>query len=344
VLLVGGAALLLARLIGADSAAPSAASIAEQVVTVVVAQAVAIAVVARTRVLAGLTFAAGARTGTHSARAGLAATVLAGSAAALLVAGALPPWIAEPAAARQQDRPLVIAHRGYDAGGPENTIAGLEAAARFHPDHVEVDVQQTADGDYVASHDVNLTVLAGKNESIYEMSTGEVTRTTVTMHGHSDTIPTMTEYVRRAGELKIPLLIELKVTGHEKREPVAELLAQLDASGTTATHAFHSLDSGAVQELKRQRPELRVGLTLGLNLGQLPRTECDFYVVEQASITPGMIDEAHRQGRDLYAWTVNEGPAMQALLDIGVDGLVTDRPDGALRVSAAVAAEEDAAG
>jgi glycerophosphoryl diester phosphodiesterase len=181
---------------------------------------------------------------------------------------------------------------------------------------------------------VNLTVLAGRNENIYEMSTAEVVQTAVSMHGRTDTIPTMTEYVERARELGIPLMIELKITGNETRDPVDELLAELDAIDGTEGNVFHSLDRAAVEKLKRLRPDLHVGLTIAINVGKLPDVGNDFYVVEQASLTPEMIDWSHARGLPIYAWTVNDRMAMDALLAAGIDGLVTDQLDEAVALLA----------
>lgn len=222
---------------------------------------------------------------------------------------------------------LVIGHRGYDSGGVENTIGGLEAAAALHTDVVEADFQQTADGGFVASHDTNLLVLSGKNKNIYELTTEEVTSTTVTMKGHSERIPTLGAYVTRARELSMPLLIELKVTGHEQAGFVEAFLAELDDLDALNGNWFHSLDPSVVQTIKAQRPQLRVGLTIGLLYGPLPDSPCDFYVIEQASLSAEMIRNAHQAGRAVYAWTVNGEPTMRALLREGIDGLVTDRPD-----------------
>jgi glycerophosphoryl diester phosphodiesterase len=236
--------------------------------------------------------------------------------------------VTEPAPlSSDQGQALVIGHRGYDSGGVENTLGGLVAAAAMKTDLVEADFQQTADGAFVASHDTNLLVLAGKNQNIYEMTVAEVTATTVTMKGHSDTIPTMAAYVQMAREIGMPLLIELKVTGHEKPGYVEDFLAELDAVDGFKGNIFHSLNPAAVEKIKTIRPDLRVGLTIGLLYGSLPTTPCDFYVIEQASLTTAMIEAAHGQGKDVYSWTVNGGLSMRALLRAGVDGLVTDRPD-----------------
>jgi glycerophosphoryl diester phosphodiesterase len=241
-----------------------------------------------------------------------------------VAAEALP---AAPASA--SSHALVISHRGYDSGGVENTISALEASVPFHPDYVEVDVQQTGDGGFVASHDSNLLVLAGLDKNIYEMTTQEVTQTTVSMRGNSGTIPTMREFVIRARELGVPLMIEPKVTGHETPGFVSDMLAELQSvDGLTGT-LFHSLDPTVVRQISEQNPDLPVGLTIGMLYGSLPDGPADFYTVEQASVTPALIAEAHHRGAKIYAWTVNDDLTMRALLREGIDGLVTDRPDAA---------------
>ncbi|RWZ50070.1 hypothetical protein ELQ90_12060 [Labedella phragmitis] len=261
----------------------------------------------------------------RSASARPAAVVVVASIAALAISGAV---VTSSATAGESDDPLVIAHRGYDRGGPENTISGLEAAARRGADVVEVDVQQTADGGFVAAHDTNLLILAGLDRNLYDMSTEEATATTVTMHGRSDSIPTMTEYVERAIELGMPLLVEFKVTGHEADGFVEDALRELDALGALdGRNLFHSLDAETVRAVERIHPGLRTGLTLAMYSGRLPAIGADFFVVEQASITPDMVADAHSRRAPLYAWTVNDDLDMLTLLDMGVDGIVTDRID-----------------
>jgi glycerophosphoryl diester phosphodiesterase len=224
----------------------------------------------------------------------------------------------------------ILAHRGDIWGGVENTLGALEAAARSHPDYVEVDVQETRDGVFVASHDTNLLVNAGVNRNIFEMDAAEVTTTVVREHGFTATIPTMAEYVTRARALGVPLLIELKVHGHEEPGYVERFLAELDALGATDDEIYHSLDPGTVAELKRDRPGLRVGLTIALSLGGAPDTAADFFVIEQASFTEDFLEQAHRLGKPVYVWTVDDDDRIRALLRTPVDGIVTDQPRRAI--------------
>ncbi|MFT4122472.1 MAG: glycerophosphodiester phosphodiesterase [Microbacteriaceae bacterium] len=231
---------------------------------------------------------------------------------------------AQAKASRAAADALVFAHRGDYWGGVENTIGALEAAAQDEPDYVEVDVQQTSDGVWVASHDDNLLVLAGVNENISDMTAAEVTSTVVHQHGFSDTIPTMAEYVTRAQQLGVKLLIEIKVHGTEQPGFVEDFLSVLDGLGVTDDEMYHSLDADVVDELKELRPELTVGLTIAISAGGVPDCDCDFFSIEQASFSDEFLTEAHRQGKDVYVWTVNDFSRIRDLLRMPVDGIITD--------------------
>lgn len=256
----------------------------------------------------------------------------AGTAAAALVLSAS--FAASPAlgqTATGAGDAQILAHRGYSAGGVENTLGALEAAATHQADIVEADFQETADGHFVASHDTNLLVVAGVNRNIHEMTLAEVRKVTVREGGFADRIPTMQEYLEHADELGIPVLVELKVTGHESKGYLERFLAQLDATGTTTQNIYHSLSPRAVKEIKAQRPELRVGLTVAMSVGGLPKANADFYTLEQASFTREFLEQAHALDREVYAWTVNDESTIRELLGIGVDGIVTDNVELAIR-------------
>jgi len=271
----------------------------------------------------------GTRVARHPAFIGLAA------AAVMAIAGATVVNTSAAYASNPGDA-LVFGHRGYDSGGVENTIGALEAAVAFAPDFVEVDVQQAGDGGFIASHDTNLLVLAGINTNIYEMTTAEVTATTVRMKGNSGTIPTMAAFVTRAAQLEMPLLIEFKLNGHEKPGFVGDALAELDALGALSTNTYQSTSALVVAEIKRLHPELRVGFTIGMLRGGAPTVDCDFYTLEQASYSSEFLTTAHALGREVYVWTVNNSLTMRSLLRDGVDGLVTDRIDTAQRYAARI--------
>lgn len=223
--------------------------------------------------------------------------------------------------------PLVIAHRGFVWGGVENTISALDAAAAKHPDIVEVDVQQTKDGHFIASHDTDLLVLSGRNVHTYDLTLAQAEATTVSARGFSDTIPSMVDYVRHAQKLGIKLLIEPKVHGHETPDFMDRLVRELESVGPLEDNIYHSLDADVVENLKARRPDLSVGYTIAMTAGGTPDVNCDFYVVEQASYSRRFMAEARAQHRPVYVWTVNREDRMRQYLYDGVAGIVTDHPD-----------------
>lgn len=226
---------------------------------------------------------------------------------------------------------LVIAHRGFVGGGVENTIGALEAAAALHPDLIEADFQETKDGRFIASHDSNLLLVSGQNVNTFDLTFDEATAITVSVGGYSDTIPSMAEYVTRAHELGVKLLIEIKLHGHESPDYLDRFLAELDSLQLTDKNIYHSLDAHTVEMLKARRPELRVGYTIAMTLGDIPDVNCDFLVLEQSSYTPEFLDGARAAGKPLYMWTVDDEVAIRDYLRLGVDGIVTDHPDVAMR-------------
>jgi glycerophosphoryl diester phosphodiesterase len=226
---------------------------------------------------------------------------------------------------------VVLAHRGFVGGGVENTIGALEAAAGTRPDYVEVDMQETADGHFVASHDTNLLMVAGLNDDIFNMTLREVTAVEQYQSGFTGKIPSMVDYVSRAAELGVPLVIELKVHGHESPDFIDRFLTELDEAGGADRNRYHSLNADVVTGLKERRPSLNVGYTIALSMGDVPAVDCDFFVIEQGSFTPEFLAAAHSLGKPVYVWTVNEESTIRSLIRMGVNGIVTDTPDVAVR-------------
>lgn len=237
----------------------------------------------------------------------------------------------------------VIAHRGFVGGGVENTISALEAAADVGPDYVEIDVQETKDGRFLLSHDVNLWLVSGKNVNTYELTLEEAVDIKVSVGGFTDRMSSMVEYVKRAEELGVTLLIELKIHGHESPDVVEDFLATLDSIGSTGKHIYHSLNAGVVKELQARRPELTVGRTMAISIGDVTRIAGDFLVVEQTFFTEELAQYARQENKQVFVWTVNDEDAIREYLRMPVDGIVTDKPDVAVRERARIENERGSA-
>lgn len=114
-----------------------------------------------------------------------------------------------------QPATLVLAHRGFSEVGVENTIQDLAAAAAG-ADLVELDVMETSDGQFVVLHDASWQRLAGQDLNVASLTLAEITAVQVTdTIGHSVVIPAFEDYLLRAQELELPLLVEIKLHGGE---------------------------------------------------------------------------------------------------------------------------------
>jgi len=232
-----------------------------------------------------------------------------------------------PALERYSDgTTLVIAHRGLTEHAVENTIPALEAAAAAGADVVEFDVQQTKDGDWVVMHDFDLSRLTGSPGAVKDMTLAEATALTVREGENEGTVPSMREWVRRAHELGMPLLIEIKPHGQETPDYLQRFYAILDEEGITDASLYHSLSADVVAGQHAMRPETTIGYIVPIAFGAgVPETPADFIVVEEFSYSDALRQALHDSGRGILVWTVNDETAMRGYLRDGVDGIVTDQ-------------------
>jgi glycerophosphoryl diester phosphodiesterase len=247
-------------------------------------------------------------------------------------------------ATRRQDEAEVIAHRGSSATAPENTLAAFRLAIEEGADFVELDVQESADGEVLVAHDSDLMKVAGDARKIWETDAAELRAVDIGSHAgaqfSAERLPTLAE-VLAVCKGKVRVIVELKSYGHDQQleERVA---AVVEAAGMEDDCIFMSLDHSMVGAMKRLRPKWRVGVLAAKALGDLTSLDADFLAVEARMATSRFVRRAHRAGQDVYVWTVNDPAWMLTFMSRGADGLITDRPDVARQVVARRAELSDA--
>ena len=235
-----------------------------------------------------------------------------------------------------RDTVAIIAHRGAAGRAPENTIAAVRAAIEDGADWIEIDVQESSDGEIVVIHDSDLMKLAGVNRKIWDMSLMELKRVDIgSWFGEefsTERIPTLGEVLEEVRG-KALLLIELKYYGHDQHleQGVVEVVEQ---AGMVEGVAFMSLKREGIEKLQKLRPEWRAGLLLSKTIGSLSSLEMDFIAVNMGTAGPGFIRKAHAGGKELFVWTVNDQVSMTRMMSLGVDGVITDEPKMARQVLA----------
>lgn len=245
------------------------------------------------------------------------AVILAAGAAYLLMGSA---WTDRPVA--------ILAHRGASLDAPENTLAAFRLAGEQRTDYVELDVQESQDGVVVVVHDADLMKVGGSPLKIWEATADQLRQVDIGSRigpeFRDERVPTLAEaLVTCKGVSRVD--IELKSYGHNQRleERVVELV---EAAGMQDAIVTMSLDRNMVAKMKRLRPTWTSGLLTAKAIGDLTRVPVDFLAVEKAMATRRFIRAAHRAGKPVYVWTVDDPAPMVRMIGLGADGLITNRP------------------
>jgi glycerophosphoryl diester phosphodiesterase len=251
--------------------------------------------------------------------------------------GLLAPAAAWAGLARYEDelRPVrVTAHRGHSLAAPENTLSALRKAIASGADYAEVDVQPTADGVVVLLHDRDLKRVAGDPRRLEDLTYDEVRQLDVgRWFGPAfagERVPTLAEAIDLCRG-RIKMNIELKVYGGD-RGLAGKVNRLIHDKGFDADCLVTTFDYDTLREMKRQNPDLRRGLIVAYALGDVSRLEVEALSVRADFLSDDLLHSAHRHGREVHVWTVNDARRMTRLMQRGVDNLITDDPDLALRV------------
>ncbi|WP_423921779.1 glycerophosphodiester phosphodiesterase [Candidatus Poriferisodalis sp.] len=256
------------------------------------------------------------------------------------------PYLDEPG-------PVPIAHRGGSAVWPQNTMAAFEGAVGLGYRYLETDVQATSDGVLAVFHDDVLSLTSDRVGRISEMTWSEVSQARV----GGEPIPRLEELLDAFDDVRIsidpktdaaiePLIEALRRPGVLDRVCVGSFsdarLARLNqAFGDAVCLSFSPREIArlaafsAVGMPTRSRPRLRSRNRL-LD-GRPFRGRIASIPLRQGPIplaTRRLVDYAHRAGLTVHVWTIDDPAEMDRLLDIGVDGIMTDEPNVLLEVMA----------
>ena len=226
--------------------------------------------------------------------------------------------------------PIAFAHRGGATAERENTLAQFEDVRRLGYRYVETDVRTTADGVPVVFHDADLQRLAGSPARVADLRLGELRG--LALRGGELVEPLETVL----GELPdLRFNIDLKDAGSVRS--VAAVLARTAAHDRVCLASFSERRVRAVRRLVGPAvcTSLGTGGVLGLLASGLAgvRWPTRAGAAQLPWVLPGgrrlpraLVARAHRQGLAVHVWTVDDPAEMSAALDLGVDGVMTDRP------------------
>ncbi|MEE6281476.1 glycerophosphodiester phosphodiesterase [Georgenia sp. MJ170] len=232
--------------------------------------------------------------------------------------------------------PQVIAHRGNSSVAPENTLAAIAAAISCGAGSVEIDVQLTRDRVPVVIHDDHLDRTTSGSGPVAETDAATLRELDAgswfSPAFAQQRVPRLDEVLALlASSSDVELLLEVKgAWGSDDVRLVTDAIA---ASGLGDRVLLQSFAVATVAALADAAPDLRRGLLVvesGDHVLELCRdlgvVSCNPHgptLVER----PELIEQAHAAGMAVMVWTLNDPAQWEAATDLGVDGIITDRPD-----------------
>ncbi len=236
-----------------------------------------------------------------------------------------------------KDDALIIAHRGAAGAFPENTLASIGGAVDAGADWVEIDVQETADGEVVVFHDSDFMKLSGDPTKIWDVTSADLDRLDIGSwfdpRFADERVPSLTDALSAVRD-RATLLIELKYYGHDK-DLEAQVIAAVEQAGMSDQIAIMSLKYPAVEKMRSLRPGWQTGALAATAAGDIAALDVDFVAVNAVTANTRLVRRLREQNKKLFVWTVNNPLDMSAMLSLGVDGLITDEPELAREVIAA---------
>jgi len=225
---------------------------------------------------------------------------------------------------------IAIAHRGGAGNWPENSMLAFESAVNLGYQYIETDAHITRDGVLLAFHDDELDRVTDKQGRIVDLNYGQVAGAKI---DGREPVPRL-EQVRGTWP-KIKFNIDPK---HDAVvDPLCDLLKRMNAvdrvcigsfSGARLIRARRNLGPSLCTSMG-PREVLRLRLaSLGVPVGSFSAACAPVarrhYGIPSAD--SGMIRAAHKRGMQLHVWTIDDDREMERLIDLGVDGLMTDQP------------------
>ncbi|HZN86430.1 MAG TPA: glycerophosphodiester phosphodiesterase [Burkholderiales bacterium] len=233
--------------------------------------------------------------------------------------------------------PKVLAHRGGGKHAPENTLGAMRLGAQLGFQGVEFDVMLAGDGTPVLMHDETLERTTSGRGRVPELAYAQLAALDA---GAGEKIPRFEDAARLCRALGLWANVEIKpAQGYERRtgEAVARMAAEF-WRGAPLQPVLSSFSPVALLAARQAEPQLPRGLLVGrlpLRWREMLRDlECVALHANYRVLNARVVDEAHRAGAAVLAWTVNDLRSARKLLGWGVDCLVTDalqriRPDTA---------------
>ena len=234
--------------------------------------------------------------------------------------------------------PIAFAHRGGASEHPENTMPAFEHAVGLGYRYLETDVHATADGELVAFHDRRLDRVTDRQGLIAELPWHEVRKAVVGNGRGGAGVPLLADLLGAWPDVRV----NIDIKEENAIAPLARVLAETGAGDRVCVASFsgrrldrfRALTGGRVCMATSPAEIARLvlagrGSAGSWMVGPRVAAACTQVPVRQGPalvVSRGFVDAAHARNLPVHVWTIDDPAEMERLLDLGVDGIMTDRP------------------
>lgn len=223
----------------------------------------------------------------------------------------------------------ITSHRGDSKNAPENTLPAVELALDSAADYIEIDVQETKDGEVVLMHDSTMARTTGVNKKVSDLNLEEIKQLDAGSWFSKEYAGTQVPTLREVLEVckgKCNLNIEIKTGKNmpDLEQKVVDLIEEYDFSRQCVVTSVYKK---SLKKVKEYNKEIRTGYILSSAYGRYYLDkEIDFLSMRTTLITERVVRLSHKYGKEVYVWTVNGKEDAIRMSQLGVDNIITDRP------------------
>ena len=221
-------------------------------------------------------------------------------------------------------------HRGDTSIFLENTIEAFQSAVSLGYQYLETDLRETSDGKIITFHDPNLKRITGANITISETKFSDIRMRRLPSR---ETIPTIDELLEEFPDSFFNM--DLKVNQIEEK-----VLKKINSHNALERVCLGSFNSKVIKKINSLEPKILTSMGISQvimykffqkkNLSKLIQIPTHWKGIKV--ITKKFIDRLHNDGLKVHVWTINKEKEMQSLIDLGVDGIMTDNASGLIKV------------
>lgn len=210
----------------------------------------------------------------------------------------------------------------------ENSMDAIKDSVSCKVNYAEIDVQETKDGVVILIHDKFLKSMTGLNKKIDQLNYSEIKKLNtgaLNVTGHiSEKIPTL-EQVVKYSKGKLNLIIHIKPYGDTIS--LTNKVIHIIKENNLINHCIiQSSNYTILTNIKKLDPNINTSYITTNPYINLYSMDVNFYSIKENLVTKNLVEDIHNSNKKIYVWTVNNENSMRKLINLGVDGIITDNP------------------